>query len=607
MQRRESCEDQEREVRAVLSRFGVDLTHLIVINDEAQSGTKVDRTGFLRLLRMIEERDVAILAVDDQSRLSRAGNALAFIQDLVYADGRFISTTESIDTAVSGWELKVKILEIHNSQTISGLKDKVRRGQRGRVLAGDSAGDFGYGYESFYRDADWEQQVARRGPAPKKGIRICDVQSHWVRTMFAWFIEGLSLRAIARSLVEAGAPKNRRAGKIGWSQEQVRRILRNKKYIGVWVWGATTALGNSTGQKRRIAAPSHDMVTEQRPDLRIIDQETWNHAQARIAVLKQKFASEKTHGKKGRKTPTNPASVFPQSLLGGVLKCSACGSAMWLGSTPKRRHYYCAGHRTGVCTAVFQFVAGLAEREVVKALTDIVIAWPDWIRDLHSRLLKELSRRLAEHPAERVRDEKRLVDLKRRANNLVEAIAQGGGMSTTIGARLVEAERELAEVEARLEALESLNVEAITMPDEGWVRAQLAEWVKRLEGSRTVALAIREALASLTAEAVIPPGKKRGYVRLHLSVNGWGVLKSCIGANLPLALSQLLPNAKSDIASAPVVITIGGPTKIDQNMPDIMRWRNEGITWKEISKRTGLCVSNLFIAWKRYGSAYKST
>src|SRR5688572_3481225 len=107
MQREESCEDQAREVRAGLARLGIDVRDAVVIEDKAESGTKIHRAGFERLAAMIRRAEVRILAVDDQSRLSRADNACAFITDLVYTGGRFISTGEGIDTAQDGWELRV--------------------------------------------------------------------------------------------------------------------------------------------------------------------------------------------------------------------------------------------------------------------------------------------------------------------------------------------------------------------------------------------------------------------------------------------------------------------------------------------------------------------
>src|SRR5262245_26739332 len=120
MQREESREDQEREVLQGLARLGIDARDAIVI--------------------------------DDQSRLSRADNACAFVTDLVYSGGRFVSTGEGIDTAQDGWELRVKIMEVHSGATIRDLGRRVHRGQKGRVQDDGAAGDHPYGYESFYLD-----------------------------------------------------------------------------------------------------------------------------------------------------------------------------------------------------------------------------------------------------------------------------------------------------------------------------------------------------------------------------------------------------------------------------------------------------------------------
>ena len=173
MQRSESCEDQEREVRQGLALKGIDAADFEVIDDLAASGTKNNRLQFDQLRDRIQRGEINILAVDDQARFSRADNAFSFITDLAYAGGRFISTGEGIDTKQEGWELRVKVMELHNSTTIRELGRRVRRGQLGRVLDDGSAGDFPFGYESFYIDPNWAE-ASRRGPKPKKGVRIFD-------------------------------------------------------------------------------------------------------------------------------------------------------------------------------------------------------------------------------------------------------------------------------------------------------------------------------------------------------------------------------------------------------------------------------------------------
>lgn len=136
LQNPKSCDDQERDARSGLRRKGIDDSRFIVLADHAETGTKDERPSFLQLLQMIREGKVGTLVVDDQSRFSRTDNAYAMIKDLVYSGGRFISTCEGIDTTEKGWELRVKLLEFHNSTTIQELGNRVRRGQRGRIERG---------------------------------------------------------------------------------------------------------------------------------------------------------------------------------------------------------------------------------------------------------------------------------------------------------------------------------------------------------------------------------------------------------------------------------------------------------------------------------------
>lgn len=167
MQSPKSCADQEREVREAAGRLGIDLTDALVIHDDAESGTKTDRACFERLDAMMKAGQIRRLLVDDQSRLTRACNAFAFITDLVFHGGRFISTGEGLDTTQQGWQLRVKVLELHNSETIGELARRVRRGQIGRLLAKLTAGDYPFGYETFLLRPEQAAQN-RRGRMVKK-------------------------------------------------------------------------------------------------------------------------------------------------------------------------------------------------------------------------------------------------------------------------------------------------------------------------------------------------------------------------------------------------------------------------------------------------------
>ena len=83
IQRPDSCDDQLRKVRQGLDRLGIDHRQAEVMRSEAESGTRADRAEYVKLRRMIEDGEVAVLAVDDQARLSRGDDVFSLIQDLV--------------------------------------------------------------------------------------------------------------------------------------------------------------------------------------------------------------------------------------------------------------------------------------------------------------------------------------------------------------------------------------------------------------------------------------------------------------------------------------------------------------------------------------------
>lgn len=599
MQRADSCADQERQVRAALARLGVCGFEIVVIYDEAESGTKTDRDGFRQLRDMVARGEVAVLAVDDQSRLTRAENAYAFIQDLVFAGGRFISTGEGIDTAAGGWELKVQVLQLHHRQTVRDLQTRVYRGQEGRVRADGSAGDFPYGYESYYLDADWAAQLARRGPKPKKGLKICEDEAEWVRRVFDWFVAGKSIGWIARELTRLGVPKGHRASKPGWHPQQVHRMLTNAKYVGNWVWGRTATRRNSQGRKKQVPVPAGQEVTRERPDLRIVAQDVWDKAAARLAELGETFGYK--DGQKRRGQRPNPADAYPRSPLGGVLVCGRCGAKLWQHRSNARRYYACPGAKSGLCEMTAQVPADRAEAALRDFLLDLLRGWPDWLRAVYRLTCDAVRAAAARVPEERDRDARRAAELGRQIANFVAAVA-GGLTSAAVASGLQAAEAEKAAIDARLVAHAAVGPAAVTLPDEGWVAARLGEWAEGAAGADGPQSLLQLALAAAVAEPVVAAGKTRGFVRLRFRVRAWAALAAAAGTALPAAVRGLVPEA-ADGGSPEFTIDLGGPTAMDRWAPQIAAWRADGVTWAEVVRRTGMDLNRAFVAWKRFTGA----
>lgn len=66
-------EDQDREVRALFRRLGIDDTDAFVFYDAAESGTKNDRPKFLEALELVRQGRVSVFGVDAKSSRRGAG------------------------------------------------------------------------------------------------------------------------------------------------------------------------------------------------------------------------------------------------------------------------------------------------------------------------------------------------------------------------------------------------------------------------------------------------------------------------------------------------------------------------------------------------------
>jgi hypothetical protein len=147
------------------------------------------------------------------------------------------------------------------------------------------------------------------------------------------------------------------------------------------------------------------------------------------------------------------------------------------------------------------------------------------------------------------------------------------------------------------------------MPDEAWIRRQLADLANIIrEGDYEAALLLRQMFGQILADQVIPPGKTRGYARLRFRVNGWETLRAIVADKVSSDTMDLLLPASdgAEAVSDEIVIDLGSPTVMDQWAPKIAEMRSRGVKWKEISEITGLDLNRAYRAWKRFVDAEKS-
>ncbi len=610
LQSKASCEDQVRQVREALTRLGIDHSNALVLADEAISGTKADRPNFQRLLAMIEREEVSILAVDEQSRLTRGFDATKIIQDLQFRGGRFISITDSVDSSNSSWKMIAGFKQIANNAVVDETAARVRRGQKGNLIQDQSAGDNPFGYEAYYLDPEAALRIGN-GPKPKKGVRINEVDAQIVREIFRRFISGESMSAIARDLTSRKTPRGNRVKDTRWSHAQVHRILENSKYVGEWVWGRTKTIRNGGGKTRQAKTPREDWFKADRPHLRIVDQSTWEVAQAKLKSMHDRYGYKEGQRKRG---PAIHHSVdYPTGLLNGLLYCM-CGARMHvhaklrIGDNEPEKYFECPVQNKdrGSCTMASHVPADKAEQAVMETILARLTSYQDWQTVVLDQMKAKIQANSRAAGSTVTSLQHRQKETKRKLDNLFDAITEGNLTGQSAKARVAELETELDSINSALEKQNQLLSKPLELPDENWIAMRFQELSTLLmDEPKKAAILIRKLIPRITANHVIAPGKSRGYTQIRFSFNRHAAIQTAINNPRMETFADLQgqnePALDDDLGILDdFVIDLGGPTQYDALSPKIAAMRAAGATWKTIQAETGIAIGNLYNVWARY-------
>jgi DNA invertase Pin-like site-specific DNA recombinase len=327
-QRAASIEDQVRICRDFIDAKGWSLAS--VYTDAAISGATVLRPGYQKLLEDARRQTFEFVAAEALDRLSRDQEDVAGLyKQLSFAGVKLVTVAEGEIN-----ELHVGLKGTMNALYLKDLADKTRRGLRGKVEAGRSAGGLCFGYTVVRRNGE-------NGNA-ENGERTVDTsEALIIRRIFREYADGRSPRAIARGLNAEGIPGP--AGKA-WGAStingNVRRgtgILNNELYIGRLVWNRLRYVKDPrTGKRVSRPNPDSSLIVRDVPELRIVDQALWDRVKER-------------QGRARRNTrPDMAVRPFwdrrrPRYLFSGLVKCGVCGAA-----TPRSVPICSAAPRRGI-------------------------------------------------------------------------------------------------------------------------------------------------------------------------------------------------------------------------------------------------------------------
>jgi hypothetical protein len=211
--------------------------------------------------------------------------------------------------------------------------------------------------------------------------------------------------------------------------------------------------------------------------LRIISDELWQAAQARLEANKHQQAQRRRPDGRLVGSPTGNAATHPRHLLAGLLLCEACGAWFHVAGAGGK-DLRCPNWAKGVCPCKTQTRRDRAERMILEAIAQRILSNPAWFQVVYEETLAAWRAQGTCRPEEIRRAEKALTEVNREITNLVDSVASGND-SPAVRRRLAEREKEQTALVKRLAELNRSEAQRQPEPTTTWVAEQLRHLGKR--------------------------------------------------------------------------------------------------------------------------------
>ena len=309
-----SLETQKEFFLEYTKRTGDNLIKLYA--DEGISGTKIkNRKEFQRMLADAEKGLFDMVVVKDISRFAR--NTVDLLQSVRKLKALGIETqflTANM-TSMGNSEFVLTIFGALAQEESANTSKRIKFGKKMNAEKG-RVPNIVYGYDKTIGDYF--------------NLSINEQEASVIRQMYKWYTEeGFGGAKIANMLNERGI-KTKRGN--NWSQNSICRILTNDIYTGKIINGKEEIADFLTGQRKE--KDESEWLVTVRPELRIIDDETFDKAQE---ILRGRHDSFKlTHERQSNKY-----------LFSTLIKCKDCG---WSFRRTVRQYkntyvrWVCSGH-----------------------------------------------------------------------------------------------------------------------------------------------------------------------------------------------------------------------------------------------------------------------
>ena len=287
-----SLEAQKAFFAEYSQRTGDNLVRLYA--DEGISGTKIkNRKEFLRMMADAERGLFDMVVVKDISRFAR--NTVDLLQNVRKLKALGIETqflTANM-TSMGESEFVLTLFGAMAQEESANTSKRIKFGKKINAEKG-RVPNIVYGYDKTIGDYF--------------NLSINEQEAEVIRQIYHWYThDGYGGAKIANRLNEQGLRTKRNCT---WSQPAVCRILTNQLYIGKIINGKESVTDFLTSQRTE-NAPEDWMIIE-RPELRIVDDETFALAQQIMSSRDQTFK-------------VNKERQSNKHLFSTLIRCKECG------------------------------------------------------------------------------------------------------------------------------------------------------------------------------------------------------------------------------------------------------------------------------------------
>lgn len=438
-QREASIEDQIEVCRRMIERNGWIVAK--VYRDRSISGASTQRPAYQEMLADAETGRFDVIVTEALDRLSRKLADVATLFDRVTFLGLKIHTVATGEVST----MQIGMLGTMAQMFLSDLKEKTKRGQLGRVLAGRIPGGKAYGYDVVPPTIEGKSQKAGER-------RINKNEAIVVRRVFYEFATGKSPRQIAKSLNNEGVPgpqgRDWRDTTIRGQLDRGTGLLNNSVYAGRIEWNRVSYVKDpTTGKRLARINPKSEWEIVDVPELRIIDDDLWNKVKNRQKAVRIEIGRDD----KGNALNRAHRRKF---LLSGLLFCGDCGEAYTIVGKDR---YGCAAHKNkGTCSNKLGISRHEIEDRVLSGLKEKLMA-PDLVEEFTLAFHEELNKQAKEAESRQLSEKRALKETNKKLSAVLSAIEQGA-YSQTLQDRLNELEAKKSELEDGLSVSAPTNI-----------------------------------------------------------------------------------------------------------------------------------------------------